>query len=250
MESHLKNLCYTAEGTIAPFRIVKFGTSDGNVLQASASSDGLIGVATAVGANSYSTGNRLDVCRAGLAEVEYGGQITRGDKLTADSNGKAITITNAMLVAGVVNSIGTAEVSGVAGDIGSVMVNGNNFTVLPGVQDCTFTIGAEAVDAIIVTGQLKDASGNAIGSVTDVKAYLSDNSDGSTFEATAHSGNVQTSSKGLAIPVVTKKVFLITTNASGQFDLSLTEAGTKTAYLVVVLPNGALKVSGAITHAA
>jgi hypothetical protein len=248
--NHIKNLNYTAEGAIAPFRIVKFGTSDGNVLQASSSADKLIGVSLPVGANSFAALERLDICRAGLTEVEYGGQVTRGDRLTADANGKAIAITDAMLVAGVVNSIGVAESSGVLGDIGDVFLNGNNFTILPGIQDCTFVVGAEGSDAIIVTGQLKDASGNALTAVANVKAYISDNADGSTLEVTVHSGAVATSSKGLAIPVVAKKVFDVVTNATGAFDLSLTESGTKTAYLVVALPGGSLKVSGAITHAA
>ncbi len=114
-------LNYIAEALIYPYRILKAGSADKYVAQASANTDGLMGISTPSGP-SYAIDERIDVVKAGLAEVEYGGVVTRGDYLTSDANGKAITITAAMLLAGAVNSIGVAEESGVSGDIGSVNV--------------------------------------------------------------------------------------------------------------------------------
>lgn len=108
---------YTAGAAIAAHRIVVFGSADGAVIQAAASTDKLIGISEAFGAAS---GERIDIVRSGLADVEYGGSVTRGDMLTADANGKAVVAAPAAAVNAQV--IGRAEVSGVAGDIGSVLI--------------------------------------------------------------------------------------------------------------------------------
>lgn len=117
-----KALVYTAGGTIAGGRIVKFGSDDKTVVQASAATDKGIGISRIVGSDSYSTGNRVDVVRIGVAEVTYGGNVTRGDLLTSDADGKAIVVTDALRAAADVRVVGVAEESGVAGDIGSVLV--------------------------------------------------------------------------------------------------------------------------------
>lgn len=107
----------TAEAAISPYRIVKFGATDGSYLQAAAATDFLAGVCESVGPAS---GERLDVIKAGLADVEYGGTVTRGQPITADANGKAVAAAPA---AGAnVRIIGFAEVSAVAGDIAAVWV--------------------------------------------------------------------------------------------------------------------------------
>lgn len=55
---------------------------------------------------------------SGIAEVEYGGNVTRGDLLTSDANGKAIATTTAGN-----RIIGIAMASGVSGDIGLALIN-------------------------------------------------------------------------------------------------------------------------------
>lgn len=106
---------YTAGGAIAKYRIVKHGATDGAALQAAAPTDALMGVCT-----ELDSGGGADVIKAGVADVEYGGNVTRGDPLTSDASGKAVTAapaagTNARIV-------GYAEVSGVSGDIGSALI--------------------------------------------------------------------------------------------------------------------------------
>lgn len=108
---------YVAETALAKFRIVSFGATDGSVKQSTAVSDKSIGVTEGF---SYAIGDRPDIVRSGLTDVEYGGTVTRGDPLTSDSVGRAVVAAPA---AGVNNRIiGYAEVSGVVGDIGSLYV--------------------------------------------------------------------------------------------------------------------------------
>ena len=108
---------YTAEGAIAAHRIVKFGAADGGVAQAAASTDLVIGVNEAL---PVVAGERVDVIRAGIADVEFGGNVTRGQPVTADADGKAVVAAPA---AGVnAHIVGFAEVSTVAGDIAPVML--------------------------------------------------------------------------------------------------------------------------------
>ena len=114
---------YTAEAAIAAYRIVKFGAADGGVLQASAAADKLIGVTDRLAAAVAN--DRIDIVRSGISEVEYGGTIAAGDLLTADASGRAIVATAG---AGTnVRVIGVAEVAGVLGDIGSLLIDPGSF---------------------------------------------------------------------------------------------------------------------------
>lgn len=108
---------FKAEAAIGKYLIVKPGAADGQVLQAAAAADKLIGVTTDIDA---AINERCDVIMDGIADVIYGGAVTRGDLLTSDANGKAVAAAPA---AGANNrSIGVALVSGVAGDVGQVNV--------------------------------------------------------------------------------------------------------------------------------
>ena len=79
----------TAETAVEPHRIVKFGSDDGLVVQAAAASDLSVGVSDGLGAEAN---GRVDVVRVGIADVEYGGAVTRGARLTRDADGKAIQL--------------------------------------------------------------------------------------------------------------------------------------------------------------
>lgn len=108
---------YTAETAVSPYRIVKHGSADTNAVMATGVNDAMIGVSGQVAGD---VGKRVDITHTGTAEVEFGGNVTRGDFLTSDANGKAVTAAPA---AGVNNNvIGRAMCSGVLGDIGSVLL--------------------------------------------------------------------------------------------------------------------------------
>jgi len=106
-----------ADGVIAANTIVKF-SADAHVVQAAAVTDSLIGITTDIPA---ALNDRCDVIVHGLADVLYGGTVTRGDMLTTDASGRAVTAAPAAGVNNVV--IGIAFVSGVVGDIGAVVLS-------------------------------------------------------------------------------------------------------------------------------
>lgn len=109
---------YKAGAAITKYRIVKFGADDDHVVQAAAVSDSILGVADSLGEDT--TEGPVDIILDGIANVEYGGNITRGAKLTTDANGKAVAAAPA---AGTNNQIiGIAMLSGVSGDIGKVLI--------------------------------------------------------------------------------------------------------------------------------
>lgn len=104
---------YVAETAVGKYLIVKFGAADGAVEVADDATDLLIGVSTDIDTD---INGRCDVARDGIAPVIYGGTVTRGTKLTTNAAAKAVAATDGDSV------IGIAEVSGVANDIGSVLI--------------------------------------------------------------------------------------------------------------------------------
>ena len=113
-----------AEAAVLPYRVVKFGTADGVVIQSTAAADAHIGVADNLGQST--AGSRLDVIMDGIADAEAGAAITRGALLSVDSSGRVIT---AAASAGAnVRAIGVALASaGAAGEIIPVMVEQGSF---------------------------------------------------------------------------------------------------------------------------
>jgi len=108
---------FKAEAAVTKRRFVKPGAADGQVVQAAAVGDAIIGVSAEIDA---AINERCDVHMAGLAEIEYGGTVARGDFLTSDATGRALA---AAPGAGVNNNVGgRAMVSGVIGDIGTVLI--------------------------------------------------------------------------------------------------------------------------------
>lgn len=117
MANTLLNKNYVAEAAIAAYRIVKFGAADGQVLQAAAATDSLMGVMESVGP---ALGERCDAVKSGIADVEFGGTVARGAAVTSDANGKAVAA--APSAGSNVRIIGFAEVSAVSGDIAPILI--------------------------------------------------------------------------------------------------------------------------------
>lgn len=111
---------FVAEAAIAPNTLVKFGTTDDFVVQAAAATDAIIGVFEGFGANGAAAGERVDVVISGLADVKFGGTVTRGGPVTANASGQAVA---AAPGAGTNNRLGGfAYASAVNGDINTVLV--------------------------------------------------------------------------------------------------------------------------------
>ncbi len=93
---------------------------------------------------------------------------------------------------------------------------------------------------------LKDAHGQAPLGPVAVAAYLSANADGSTITGTG--GTVAVHTNGLLVSLVSGKVFQLVTNSAGLIDLDVTGT-TITYYLVLIMPDGSLAISTALTFA-
>ena len=93
--------------------LVKHGSTDGHALTADGPTNRFLGVATDIDTDADRNG---DVIRTGFALVIYGGTVARGQPLTSDANGHAVVAVAGNEVAGY------AEVSGAAGDVGSILL--------------------------------------------------------------------------------------------------------------------------------
>lgn len=110
---------YTAAVDIPAHRLMKFAAADGQVTLAVDGSAAIIGVQSEL---DVEAGDRASAAMVGnIEDVEFGGNVSRGQPLTADAQGRAIV---AAPGAGAnAYCIGLAEVSGVAGDIGTVIIS-------------------------------------------------------------------------------------------------------------------------------
>lgn len=104
---------HLAEGAIALNRIVKYGATDRGIVQAAAATDFMLGTCME---SSALTGERQDVCRAGIGWVEAGAAVPRGSPITSDGVGRAIVAAPAVGVNARI--VGFADESaGAAGDV-------------------------------------------------------------------------------------------------------------------------------------
>lgn len=131
-----------------------------------------------------------------------------------------------------------------------VKAKGNPFKTPSALGTPTFVIGAETGgNTKNVAIQLKDADGKDLAVRGVVHAYVSDDANGDVLNVAAVSGGVAIGTDGTAIPIVASKVFILVSEADGDIDLNFVEAGAKTVYLNVILPDGTKVSSGAITFA-
>jgi len=111
---------FVANGNISPSRLVKIDpTAPGKVLQCSAASDVAVGVCQAGTHNAsvatfddgYAAvaGLNVNVFTVGdLCQVQSGGTITAGDRLTSDSSGRAVTASSGNYTVGYAEQNATA----------------------------------------------------------------------------------------------------------------------------------------------
>lgn len=105
---------FRAQGQILAKRIVKHGTEDRTATTAVDGAAPCLGISVQLKAED---GGRVDVARNQVAEVEYGATVTRGQRLKADAQGRAVPAAAGEFY------VGTADVSGTTGDIGECFIN-------------------------------------------------------------------------------------------------------------------------------
>lgn len=115
MNSPIKN--YESEGAIGAYRFAKPGTADTKVAETSAATDLIIGITTEL---DVIDGEPVDVVHDGVHQLKLGGNVTRGQKLTSDADGKGIAAAPANDTNMSVGAVALA--SGVADDVIPVII--------------------------------------------------------------------------------------------------------------------------------
>lgn len=116
-------------------------------------------------------------------------------------------------------------------------------------NNASFVIGAEAANAITVAIQLKDGLKDVAQRVA-LTAYLSADANGDSLTSLA-TPTFAAGTDGVVATLVSGKVVQLVSEADGDIDLVITyTTGAGTVYLVLIMPDGSLKVSNAITFAA
>ena len=125
----------------------------------------------------------------------------------------------------------------------------DTFGTVGELYGATITVNDETGGTTVqVDIQLTDFFGDDLATVACLQAYLSDNADGSTV-GTAHSTSPAINTDGLLQPLITDLVFLLTSESDGDISIDFVDSGSQTIYLVLIMPNGTLVISDAITHA-
>jgi hypothetical protein len=115
MNSATRN--YDAAADVAANRFCKPGGNDGTTAPAAASTDSIFGVSTNI---DVAAGEPCDVQHTGIADLKLGGNVTRGQLLTSDSDGRGVAAAPA---AGVNARVGAMALeSGVENDVVPVLL--------------------------------------------------------------------------------------------------------------------------------
>lgn len=134
-------------------------------------------------------------------------------------------------------------------DLGNVGTSRNNLAVNEGMGTPTFVIGNETTGVRTVSIQLKTVAGADLAVRGAVQAYLSADANGDALSA-LDLASVAAGADGVLIPGSADTGFTLVSEADGDIDVTIDSNANGTLYLVLIMPNGRLAASGAITFAA
>ena len=116
------------------------------------------------------------------------------------------------------------------------------------VTNAAITVGAQNETVRDIAIQLKDGRGRDIAMPAAVDIAVFADANGDAFAATGGSTGIAIGADGALVSVVAKKLFKAVSEADGDIDLTWTDTGTEVAYLGVILPNGKIVMSAALTN--
>ena len=116
------------------------------------------------------------------------------------------------------------------------------------VAGATIVVGAEDTNVRPITIQLTDSAGADLAVVSTFIMCVFADAAGAAFATTGGSTGMAIGTDGALLALVAKKVFICTSEADGDWDGTWTDTGTEAAYLGVVLPNGRVTISAAMTN--
>jgi len=116
----------------------------------------------------------------------------------------------------------------------------------------TFTVGTEVANVINVAVQIFDRENkNEIGERVAIPFYLSDDAEGDDVVSSAPDNGIAIGTDGVMIEWTDNKAGYLISEVDGDVDINMTHgAGDKTVYLNLIMPDGQLYTSAAITFSA
>ncbi len=120
--------------------------------------------------------------------------------------------------------------------------------------DATITVsveGATTADTRDIVVTLLDSEGNAIDTVEEVELHMFLTADRLAYVVTGGSTGITlgAAGDGAILIIVSKKVFVATSESTGFLDIDWLDTGTEAAFLGVKLPNGRYVMSSVLTNA-
>lgn len=163
--------------------------------------------------------------------------ITRGHAVAG-----SLTVTEDLVVGGVFSAVAVVE--------NGVLTVDNIEAVEVTALGVDFVVGAEDNDVINVAIQVNDGHGDPVAASKALHFYLADDDAGLEPTETDPDGGIAIGTDGALIALSTDPAAgILISDENGAVDLDIEESGAGTWYLIVVLPNGSLVVSDAITFA-
>ena len=116
------------------------------------------------------------------------------------------------------------------------------------LYSATITVGTEAANVINVSIQLVDVNGTALATKAYLPMYLSSDSAGLTIEGSGPD-SWAIGTDGILIANGGDSVIsgALISEADGDIDINMTHVGADTFYMNLVMPDGRIVTSGAIT---
>lgn len=114
--------------------------------------------------------------------------------------------------------------------------------------DATITVAAEDTNVRAITIQLKKKDGTDCDAVQNVMIVVYASAAMTAFATTGGSTGIAIGTDGALLALVAKKLFLATSEADGDIDLTWTDTGTESVAVAVILPNGKVVVSDAFAN--
>jgi len=226
---------HVAGATVNPYRIVKTDSS-GDIIQAAAASDLFEGVSSAnlEKGKTYADGERIEVHRIGLVDIEAGGTISKGARLTSDTVGRAVTASAGD------NTIGIAPCDAVVGDImENVLINLNQEQKDTNLYTAEVTVSTAELLALNATPKplvAAPGTGKAI-VVEDVELFL--DYAGTAYDGIASGEDLEvryTDGSGQLVSTIETTGFLDATADAVRFSKPATTAAiTPVANAAIVL---------------
>lgn len=114
-------------------------------------------------------------------------------------------------------------------------------------NDCTFVVGDAHTDTVKVTVSFIDSDGNDITHSIVALMYLANDTSGLIFTSAGPDGANAINTDGAALEIIADKLWIINTEADGDFDFDVKHTGGAVDwYMVIQLPNGRLAISSKI----